>query len=103
MMDLAQKFEWVAFYKTISVTELDLNRKYRILMAKRLTTIFGSTVLLTIRDSGAAHAQVFQYRRYSDVVTDTDIEQNNSNAVFLRLVYRGVCSTTKAYLLALEM
>jgi hypothetical protein len=91
-MDLAQKFEGVACYKSISVTELDFNLKYRILMAKRLTTRFGPTVVLTISDSRAA--QVFLPRRYSDVVTDTDIEQINSNAVFLHLVYRGVCSTT---------
>jgi hypothetical protein len=50
-----------------------------------------------------APAQVFLPRRYSDVVTNTDIEQINSNAVFLHLVYRGVCSTMKAYLLAIEM
>ena len=48
-MNLAQKFEGVACDKTISVTELDPNRKYRILRAKRLTTIFGPTVVLTIR------------------------------------------------------
>ena len=60
-------------------------------------------MVFTIRDSGATPAQIFLPRRYSDVVTDTDIEQINSNAVFVHLVYRGVCSTTKAYLLAIEM
>jgi len=50
---------------------------------------------------GAAPAQIFLPRRYSDVITDTDIEQINSNAVFLHLVYRGVCSTRNAYLLAI--
>jgi hypothetical protein len=34
IMDLAQKFERVACDKTISVTELDPNRKYRILRAE---------------------------------------------------------------------
>jgi hypothetical protein len=89
-MDLAQNFEGVACDKTISVTELDPDRKYRIIRAKRLTTIFGPTVVLTIQDSMQASAQVFLPRRYSDVVTDTDIEQINSNTVFLHLVYRGV-------------
>jgi hypothetical protein len=60
-------------------------------------------VVLTIRDAGATPAQIFLPRRYSDVISDTDIEQINSNAVFLRLVYKGVCSKTKAYLLAIEM
>ena len=60
-------------------------------------------MVLTIRDSMEAPAQVFLPRRYSDVVTNTDIEQINSNAVFLHLVYKGVRPTTKAYLLAIEV
>jgi hypothetical protein len=70
-MDLAQNFEGVACETTISVTELDLNRKYRILRAKRLTTRFGPTVVLTIRGEGAAPAQTFLPRIYSDVIADT--------------------------------
>jgi hypothetical protein len=50
-----------------------------------------------------APAQVFLPRRYNDFVTDNDIEQINSNVVFLHLVYKGVGSTTTAYLLAIEM
>jgi len=88
-MDLAQTFEGVACETT--VTELDLNRKYRILRAKRLTKRFGPTVVLTIRGEGAAPAQIFLPRRYSDVITDTDIEQINSSAVLLHLIHKGVC------------
>ena len=102
-MDLAQTFEGFACETTISVTELNLNRKYRILRAERLTTCIGPTVVLTIRGEGAAPDQIFLPRRYSDVFTDMDIEQVNSNAVFLHLVYSGICTTTKAYLLAIEM
>jgi len=94
-MDLAQKFEGVACEKTISVTDLDLNRKYRILRAKGLTTRFGPTVLLTIRGEGAAPCQIFLPRRYSHVITDTDIEQINSNAVFLHLVYTAYVQLRK--------
>jgi hypothetical protein len=53
-------------------------------------------VTLTVKGEDAAPAQIFLPRRYSDVITDTDIEQINSNAVFLHLVYKGVYSTTKA-------
>jgi len=52
IMDLAEKFEGITCEMTISVTELDLNRKYRILRAKRPTTRFGPTVVLTIRGKG---------------------------------------------------
>ena len=103
LLDLAQNFEGVACETAISVTELDLNRNYRILRAKTLTTLFGPTVVLTIRGEWASPAQIFLLREYSDVITDTDMEKINSNAVFLHLVYRGVCSTTKAYQLAIEM
>jgi len=81
-----QNFEGVACDKTISVTELDPNHKYHILRAKRLSTRFTLTVVLTVRDSMEDPAQVFLSRRYNDVVTDNDIEQIHSNAVFLRLV-----------------
>ena len=46
-MDLAHKFVGVACVKSISETELDLNRKHRILWAERLTTLFGPTVVLS--------------------------------------------------------
>jgi len=82
----------------LSLSELDVNRKYRILRAKRLTTRFGPTVVLTVKGEDAAPAQMFLPRRYSDVISDTDIEQINSNAVFLHLVFNDVCPTTKAYL-----
>jgi len=101
IMDITQKFYGVTFDTTVSVSELDENHKYRILLARRLTTRFGPTVILTVKYEDAAPVQVFLPRRYSDVFSDTDIEQINSNAVFLHLLFKGVCPTTKAYLLAL--
>jgi len=100
-MDLAQKFDGVSCDTTVSVSELDENRKYRFLQARRLTTRFGPTVILTVKSEGATPVQVFLPRRYSDVFSDTDIEQINSNAIFLHLLFRGICPTTKAYLLAI--
>jgi len=41
IMDLAQKFDGVTCATNISFSELDVNRKYRILQARRLTTRFG--------------------------------------------------------------
>ena len=48
-MDLAQKFDGVTCDTNISVSELDVNRKYRILQARRLTTRFGPSVILTVK------------------------------------------------------
>ena len=100
-MDLTQKFDGVTCDTTVSVSELDENRKYRILQARRLTTRFGPTVILTVKYEYAKPLQVLLPRRYRDVFSDTDIEQINSNVVFLHLLLKGVCPTTKAYLLAI--
>jgi len=100
-MDLAQKFDGVTCTTDISVSELYVNRKYRILQARRLTTRYGPTVILTVKNENSAPVQVFLPRRYSDVFSDTDIEQINSNDAFLHLLFNGVCPTTKAYLLAI--
>ena len=81
-MDLIQKFDGVTCDGTASVSDLDLNRKYRILQAKRLTTRFGHTVILTVKGEDAAPVQIFLPRRYSEVFMNTDIEQINSNVVF---------------------
>jgi len=74
IMDLTQKFDGVTCDTTVSVSELDENRKYRILQARRLTTRFGPTVILTVKGEDAAPTQVFLPRRYSDVFSDKDIE-----------------------------
>lgn len=83
------------------VCDLDRNRKYAILRAKSIITRIGPDFVL--RYSLEAPAQVFLPKRYSAVMTDDVIQKINTNAVFLNLVYRGVCATNNAYLLALEM
>ena len=60
------------------------------------------SVVLTLRSSDTNIVQVFLPQRYSDVLTDTDIQSINSGAVDLNLVYKGVCESSKAYLLAVE-
>jgi len=102
IMDLTQHFDGVTCDKTFSVSELDINRKYRILKAERLITRFGPTVILNVNGEYAASVKIFLPRRYSDVFTDTDIERINSNAVFLHL-FKGVCPTTNAYLLSIKV
>ena len=89
--------------RNISVSELDVNRKYRILQARRLTTRFGPTVILTVKYEDAAPVQVFLPRRYSYVFSDMDIEQINSIVVLLHLIFKGMCPATKAHLRAIEV
>jgi len=58
-MDLAQKIYGVTCDKNISVWELDVNRKYRILQARHPTTRYGPTVILTVKYEEASQVQVF--------------------------------------------
>jgi len=58
-MDLTQIFDGVTCDTTVSVSELDVNRKYRILRAKRLTTLLKPTVILTVKGEDTAPAQIY--------------------------------------------
>jgi len=58
--------------------------------------------VLTLRVSETSIVQVFLPKRYSEVMSDTDICSINSKAVSLHLVYKGICESSKAYLLAIE-
>jgi len=98
--DLAKRFEATA-YASI-VTSLEPHKLYPIIRAKRIPTKYGPTVVLTLRVSKTSIVQVFLPKRYSEVMSDTDIDSINSKAFLLHLVYKGVCESSKAYLLAIE-
>ena len=58
--------------------------------------------MLTLRSSDTNVVLVFLPQRYSDVVTDAEMQTTNPWAFELNLVYKGVCESSKAYLLAVE-
>jgi len=58
--------------------------------------------VLILRIAESNIVQVFLPKRYSDVVSDVDIFDINFKAVSLHLVYKGVCESSKSYLLAIE-
>jgi len=71
-MDLVQKFGEITWDKNLSVSDLERDRKYPILRAKRITNRIGPAVVLTIRASLEDPDQDFLPKRYSDEVTDDD-------------------------------
>jgi len=101
-MDLGKRFEEATAYASVSVASLEPHKIYPIVRVKRLSTRFGLSVLLTLRSPETNVVQFFLPQRYSDVVTDADIQSFNSGAVELNLVYKGVCGSSKAYFLAVE-
>jgi len=101
-MYLGMRFEETTTYASVSEASLEPHKGYPIIRAKRLSTKFGISVVFTLRSSNTTIVQVFLPQRYSDVVTDAHIQSINSGAVELKLVYKGVCESSKAYLLAVE-
>jgi len=68
-----------------------MDEKYPNVRAKRISIKFGPTVLLTIRKSESTTIQTFLPERYSDVVSDYDIDKINRHVVSLNPVYKGMC------------
>ena len=104
-MDLAKKFEDAtasASYASVNISTSILNRPYPIVRARRITTKFGSTVLLSIRNTDEQLVQIFLPRRYASVVSDEDIAKINSSSIYLNLLYKGMSEKTKSYLLAID-
>jgi len=101
-MDLAKRFEEASAYAAVSVSSLDAHTPYPITRAKRISTKYGLAVVLTLQSPDEGVVQVFLPQRYSDVITDSDLTSINSKAVTLNLVYKGVCDSSKSYLLAIE-
>ena len=102
VMDLAKRFEEATAYASVNVTSLEPHKLYPIIRAKRFSTKYGPIVVLTLRISETSIVQVFLPKRYSEVMSDADVDSFNSKAVALHLVYKWACESSKSYLLAIE-
>jgi len=100
-MNLTKRFEATA-YASVNFNTLEPHMLYAIIRGKRIPTKNGLSVVLTLRIAETNNVQVFLPKRYSDVVSDADIDAINSKAVSLYLVYKGVCESSKSYLLAIR-
>jgi len=100
--NLAKRFDEATVYESVNVNSLQPHIFYAILKAKRIPTKYGPSIVLTIRISETRIVQVFLPKHYSEVMSDTDINDITSKAVSLHLVYKGICEFSKAYLLAIE-
>jgi hypothetical protein len=72
---------------------MDIDRKNPIVQADRITTKFGPTTLLSIRDKPFNVLKVFMPRRYSTAFSDEIIQEINTQVVKLNLVYKGLCKS----------
>jgi len=74
-MDLAKRFEEATSSTSVNISSLEINKLYPIVRAKNINTKFGPKISLSIRDSEAKIVQLFLPKRYSDVVSEDDIEK----------------------------
>jgi len=100
--DLTKRFEETTAYALVNVNNLEQHKLYPIIREKIKPTKYGLSVLLNLRIAETNIVQVFLPKRYGEVVSDADIDAINSKAVSLHLVYKGVCESSKSYLLAFE-
>jgi len=73
-MDLTNRFEEANAYASVNVNTLEPHKLYPITRAKRIPTKYGLSVVLTLRNLETNIVQVFLPKRYSDVVSDSDID-----------------------------
>jgi len=74
-LDLSKRFEEATSSTKVFIGSLEINKMYPIVRAERINTKFGSTVLLSIRDSEAQIVQIFLPKRYRDVVSDYNMDR----------------------------
>jgi hypothetical protein len=97
-MSLAKKFLEASACHTVKIESLDTEKPYPITHAQRVGTRFGPTIP-SIRESEFALKKAFLPGRYSEVVTDEDIDHFNKAKLYL--IYRGVCEQTNGFLLSI--
>jgi len=73
-MDLAKRIEEATAYVTVNISSLSIIKLYPIVNAKRVTTQYGPSVLLGIRESEARIVQLFLPKRYYAVISDDDMD-----------------------------
>jgi len=101
-MKLAISFKEANAYASVNVTSWEPLKLYPFIRAKRISTKYGPTVVLTLRISETSIVQLFLPKLYSEVMSDAVMVSINSKAVSLYLVYKGDSDSSKSYMLANE-
>jgi len=102
-MELSKKFQMATSCHVVKIDSLEIDRKYPVIKAERVTTRFGESILLCIQNSTTLnHFKIFLPKRYAETFTDDDLNAINTEKVKLNLIYKGMCDQTKSFNLAIE-
>jgi hypothetical protein len=99
---LTQRFRDVVLDSAVRIGDLTVDKVYPVLRAESLDTKYGLSILLTIRESDDHCVKVFLPRRYSLCFSEEDVSAVNERTVNYRLIYKGLRSTSRAYILQIE-
>jgi hypothetical protein len=73
-MDLDRKFQDASSCHSVKISSLEVNRKYPITHAERIVTKFGTTVMMSTRDTPFYTMKVFMPKRYGSAFSDVYME-----------------------------
>jgi hypothetical protein len=93
-MNLQKKFQEDSSSQVIRVNTMEVNKKYPIIGAERITTNFGFTVVMHIKEQPIKVVNVYLPKPYSAIVSDEDIELINSQKVSLYYIREHVKKQT---------
>jgi hypothetical protein len=101
-MAFAKRFNEVTC-DILHVSSLEVDRPYPIERADRVTTRYGDTILLSIRDTAVDRLyKLFLPQRYRIVFTDDDLLAITDGYAVWNLVSKGRCPNTNSYQLTVE-
>ena len=87
-MAFSSHFQVIASGTIVRLDTLEINRGYPVTFARRLTTTYGHTILLTLQ-TGGENVKVYMPKRYAELFTEKDIEDINNSITHYKLIYKG--------------
>jgi hypothetical protein len=94
--------QWTVLDSAVRISDLTVDNVYPVLHAESVDTKYGLSILLTISESDDHCVKVFLPRRYSLCLSEEDVSAVNEHTVNYRLIYKGLSSTSRAYVLQIE-
>lgn len=99
-MGLQMKFLHVSTDTVLRISEMEVNKKYSIIMGERVVTHLGQTVTLTLQDNPERLFKIFPPKRYARNTSDGNISINRNRDSF-NLIYKGMDGLSR-YVLAIQ-